>query len=272
MAVCLQAKLSVIWCPAWITLCFCFQNQVVVIFETADQITTKCDLCTTQVILGRMINIRSCHGQMFCTFKMVYIRLHAVGISSPLKIQIVGDKLVFSLIFRNNRCLPAQEFFHQTSLVFFKLCPQTSIDRTAHIRKIFPGIDAIAPVIQTEFMIHGIQIIMKFLPEIFHKTKLHVFACSSIIFRFIIKLESDHTFSVCRNFHQLADDSFRIIPIDRMCDVHNLSRTIDSSAFDRLRQHIRIGFHHPGRHCIGRSPYDNVNFCLFHRIHYTDHM
>ena len=99
MAVCLQAKLSVIWCPAWITLCFCFQNQVVVIFETADQITTKCDFCTTQVILGWMINIRSCYSQMFCTFKMVYIRLHAVGISSPLKIQIVSDKLVFSLIF-----------------------------------------------------------------------------------------------------------------------------------------------------------------------------
>ena len=134
---------------------------------------------------------------MFCTFKMIYIRLHTVGISSPLKIQIVGDKLVFSLIFRNNRCLPAQEFFHQTSLVFFKLCPQTSIDRTTHIRKIFPGIDTIAPVIQTEFVIQSVQIIMKFLPEIFHKAELHILACGSIIFRFIIKLESDHTFAVC---------------------------------------------------------------------------
>ena len=197
MAVCLQAKLSVIWCPSRIALCFGFQNQIVVIFETADQITTKCDLCTTQVILGRMINIRSCHSQMFCTFKMVYIRLHTVGISSPLKIQIVGDKLVFSLIFGNNRCLPAQKFFHQTSLIFCKLCPQTSIDRTAHIRKIFPGIDTIAPVIQTEFVIQSVQIILKFLPEIFHKTELHILACGSIIFRFIIKLESDHTFAVC---------------------------------------------------------------------------
>ena len=107
MAVYLQAKLSIIWCPSRIALCFGFQNQVVVILETADQITTKCDFCTTQVILGWMINIRSCYSQMFCTFKMVYIRLHAVGISSPLKIQVVGNKLIFPLILAADPGLPA---------------------------------------------------------------------------------------------------------------------------------------------------------------------
>ena len=147
MAVCLQTKLPIIRCPARITLCFCFQNQIVVIFKTSDQVSAKGNFCTGQMILGRMINICSCYSQVLCTFEMVHIRLHAVGITSPLKIQIVSDKLIFSLIFGNNRCLPAKEFFHQTSLVFFKLRTQTSIDRATHIRKIFPCIDAIAPVI-----------------------------------------------------------------------------------------------------------------------------
>ena len=43
----------------------------------------------------------------FCTFEMVHIRLHAVGITSPLKIHIVSNKLVFSLILTDDPGLPA---------------------------------------------------------------------------------------------------------------------------------------------------------------------
>ena len=272
MAVCLQTKLPIIRCPARITLCFCFQNQIVVIFKTSDQVSAKGNFCTGQMILGRMINICSCHSQVLCTFEMVHIRLHAVGITSPLKIQIVSDKLIFSLIFGNNRCLPAKEFFHQTSLVFFKLRTQTSIDRATHIRKIFPCIDAIAPVIQTEFVIHGVQIIMKFLTKVFHEPKLYIPACCSIIFCFIIQLKSNHTLTMCRNLHQFTDYFFCMITVNRMCNVHVLSCPINASSPDRFCQYVRICFYHPGRHSVGRSPYDNINPCFFHCIHHTDHM
>ena len=50
-------------------------------------------------------------------------------------------------------------------------------------------------------MIHGIQIIIEFLTEIFHKFLLHIFTCCSVILSLIIYLETNDTFSVCSAFH-----------------------------------------------------------------------
>ena len=121
-------------------------------------------------------------------------------------------------------------------------------------------------------MIQCIKIVVEFFSKVFDKTKLNIFTRSSVIFRFIVKLESDHTFSVCRNFHQFTDHAFRIIAIDRMCDIHNLSCTVNAPSFDSLCKHIRISFHHPCRHRISRSPNDDVDSRFFHRIHHTGHM
>ena len=72
----------------------------------------------------------------------------------------MGYKLVFSSIFIYNISLPAEEFVHQSSLEFLKFCAKASVDGSAHIWKILPGVDSIAPVIQAKFVIQGIQIIM----------------------------------------------------------------------------------------------------------------
>ena len=162
--------------------------------------------------------------------KMVYIRLNAIGISTPLKIQIMGYKLVFSSIFIYNISLPAEEFVHQSSLEFLKFCAKASVDGSAHIWKILPGVDSIAPVIQAKFVIQGIQIIMEFFTNIFHKLLLHVFSSSSVIFRLIIQLETDDALSMCCALQQFSDYTFRIEKIYGMGNIHDLTGTVNTSS------------------------------------------
>ena len=99
MAVCLQAELPVIRSPSRISLCFRLQHKVVIVFQGANQIPSKSDFSTCKCVLCRMINIHTGKCQVLRTFKMIYIRLHTIRIAMPFKIQIVSDKLIFSLIF-----------------------------------------------------------------------------------------------------------------------------------------------------------------------------
>ena len=50
----------------------------------------------------------------------------------------------------------------KNAIKYFKFCSKASVDRTSYIWKIFPCIDTVAPVIQSEFMVHRIQIIVEF--------------------------------------------------------------------------------------------------------------
>ena len=203
---------------------------------------------------------------------MIHFWLYTKGITPPVKIKIVCDKLILSGILPHNLCLPVQIIIHQCPLEFFKFCPQASVDCSPHIREIFPCIDPITPVIQTKLFIQSIQIIMELFSQIFYKLFLHIPACSIIVFCLIIQLETDDTFSVGRHFHQLSDHPLSVIPIHRMGNIHNLSCTIDSrSVFSRC-QHIRVRFHHPGGNCIRRSSDNNGNPGCFHGIQYPRHM
>ena len=107
MAVSTKPKLSLIRRPAWKSLRFRLQHQIIIMLQTTDHIPTKSNLRTGQLILGGMINIGSGNGQSLRNMQMVHIRLHSVRITSPLKIHIVSNKLVFSLILTDDPGLPA---------------------------------------------------------------------------------------------------------------------------------------------------------------------
>ena len=95
MAERLLPKLPRIRCPTWVTLCLCLKNEIIILFQGTGHITAKGDFRTGQFVLRRMVNVASCHSQrLFCNFKMIIGRLYTIGISAPLKIQIVGDKLI----------------------------------------------------------------------------------------------------------------------------------------------------------------------------------
>ena len=203
---------------------------------------------------------------------MIYIRLNSIGVSSPLKIQIMGNKLFFSAVFIYNIRLPAKKFVHQGSLEFLKFRAKASVDSSAHIREILPGVDPVAPIIQSEFVIQGIQIVMEFFPKIFHKLLLHIFARSSVVFRLIVQLKTDDAFPVGSAFHQFTDHTLRIKKIHRMGNVHNLARAINATAFHSGCKHIRMRLHHPGRNRISGCTDNHIDSRSLHGVHHSFHM
>ena len=272
MAVSLEAELPFIGCPVRISLGLCLQHQIILLLQRSGHIPSEGDLRPGEVILAWMVNIHACHSQGLCRMEMIHIRLHPVGIAPPLEVEIVGDKLIFSLILLYNLCLPFQIFVYKASLKFFKLCPQASIDSSSHIREVFPGVNPVAPVVKAELPVHLVQVSLKLFSQIFDKFLLDVLPCRSIIFRLIIQLEPNDTFSVSRMLHQLPDHPLPIVPVNRMGDIHNLSGAINAPPLHGSSQHIRMRFHHPGRNRIGGRADDYVDLGFFHGIHHPLHM
>ena len=219
-----------------------------------------------------MIDIHPCYCQCPCCMFVIYHRLYSVGISPPVKIEVMGDELIFPCILFHNIRLPLQIIIHQRSLKLLELRTKTSVNCSTHIRKIFPRIDPVAPVVQSKRLIHRIQIIVKLCPQVFDELFLHIFSRSVIIFCLIIQLEADDTFSVCRHLHQFPDHPFPIITIYRMCDIHDLTRPVDAWPLLCGCQYIRMRFYHPGRDRIGRCSDDHRDARFFHRIQYPYHV
>ena len=175
MAVRLQTELTFIGRPSRESLCLCLKNEVVIPFQTSRHISAEGDLCSGQFILCGVIDICSCNGQTSGSSEMIHIRLNSIGISSPFKIQIMSDKLILSAVFIYDRRLPAQKLLHLKPLELFKLRAQTSVNGSPDVREVLPGVDPVAPVIQTELRIQRIQIIMELIPQILYKFLLNVF-------------------------------------------------------------------------------------------------
>ena len=184
----------------------------------------------------------------------------------------MGDKLIFPCILFHNIRLPLQIIIHQRSLELLELCAKASVDCSTHIREILPRVDPVTPVIQTKRLIHRIQIIVELCAKIFYKLLLHIFSCCIIIFCLIIQLETNHTFSVRRHFHQFSDHTFTVIAIYRMRDIHDLTRPVDARSPLCGCQYIRMRFYHPGRDRIGRCSDDHRDARFFHRIQYPYHV
>ena len=107
VAVSLEAQLALVRCPAGISLGFCFQQKIIVPFQTSSHVSAEGDFCSGQLILTGVIDIGSGDGEALGSVQMIHVRLYAEGISSPFKVQIVGDKLIFPPVFVDNRRLPA---------------------------------------------------------------------------------------------------------------------------------------------------------------------
>ena len=73
-------------------------------------------------------------------------------------------------------------------------------------------------------------------------------------------------------FHQFSDDPLRIVPVDRMGNIHDLTRPVDGPPLLRLYQHIRMGFYHPCGHRISGRPHDHMNARFFHGVQNPFHM
>ena len=102
------------------------------------------------------------------------------------------DELVLTEIRLHDLTLPHQEIRRQLPLEFCELRAKAGVDRPSDIRKIFPRVDPIAPVIKSEFRIELIQISVELLLQILHKGLLNVPSAGIVGLRLIIELHADH--------------------------------------------------------------------------------
>ena len=100
--------------------------------------------------------------------------VHAVGVDHPpFEIKIVCDKLVFAKIRFDDLPLPHQEVCCDRAQIPFKFGPKAPVDGPPYIRDIFPGINAIAPVVQTESTVAGFGAVVEFLFQITDESLLN---------------------------------------------------------------------------------------------------
>ena len=145
MTVSLQSQLPRIRRPVFKCLCLAFQYQIGAILQSADRIAAKCNFCSGQIILCRMVNIRSRNRYCLRRFIMIYVRLHSIRISIlcnigseflPFEIKIMRNELILPLIFLYDLGLPHQIFCRQTPLKFGKFTGKPAVNTSGHIRKI----------------------------------------------------------------------------------------------------------------------------------------
>src|SRR5699024_4252702 len=248
MAVCLKSQLPRIRRPVFKSLCLTFQNKISAVFETSDRISAKGRLCSGQIVLCRMVNIRTCKGQRFCRLVMVNVRLHPVGIAVlrdigpeflPFKIQIVGNELIFPLVFPDQIRLPHQIIRCHLSLKRRKLRGKTAVDTASHVGEILPVMNRVAPVCKSE----GLVQILRGLKFFFHglsECGLYLPAHISVVFCLIINLESYYRSGSGRMFRQLSDNPLCVASEGRIEEIENLPSSVVRLSLSGFYQYTRI--------------------------------
>ena len=69
--------------------------------------------------------------------------MHSVGIVVPLKVEVVSDELIRTLVFGNYTDLPIEEIGYDLTLEGAVLGSEAGIDGLADVREVIPVIDAV---------------------------------------------------------------------------------------------------------------------------------
>ena len=240
----LQAQLSRIRKPWVISGCLGLKYQIIITFYAPCNIAAGGNLAATQTALGRVIYIAACDIHTLGSLVLIDLRLHAVRVIVPFKVEIVSDELVISLVFFDDIGLPCKKVCHELSLEFFVFRIKTHIYGAADIRKGIPVIHTVAPVIKSKLPVKLVNV-RKFIFQIFYKFSLCVFGTGVIGLRLIVELEADHAVVVLYLLHELFNDNLCMVQIVRVCDIHVLAVAVELFAVMCYSENIGIFFCKP---------------------------
>lgn len=183
-----------------------FQHEVVLArLKRAGDGAAKGDFPSGQVCLTRVIDIDAGDIQRLRRRKMVDPRLHAVRVTAPFEIEVVGDELVRLGVFPNDGRLPCQILGDLLTLIAGEGAGEAGVDGVFHRRKILPAVNAVAPVIQAEIAIQLPEVRI-FLLQAAHEALLHIAANIVVMLGFVIQLPADNRRMVLHMGHQRADN------------------------------------------------------------------
>ena len=269
----LQAQLAGEWHPAVLALGLGFEHQVVLaVLGGAGHVAAEGDLLAGQVVFGRVVDVHA--GDVHCGrgLEVVDGRLHAVGVSAPFEIEVVGDELVVMRVFAHDVGLPLQEGAHLIAAELVEFAAQGLVDGGSHVREVLPGVDAVGPVVEAEVVVELVQIAVELLMQILDEQTLHVVGHGIVVLGFIIDLVADHRRMVGNVGDQLADHALTVETVGGVDDVHDLAGAVLAFAVRSDREHARIDFDEPARHRVGWSADDDIDTDTLCRVESTIHI
>ena len=240
----LKPQLARIRKPWVISCCLSLKHQIVITFYAPCNIAAGGNLAATQTALGRVIYIAACDIHTPGSLVLIDLRLHAVRVVVPLKVKIVSDELVISLVFFDDISLPCKKVCHELSLEFLVFCIKAHIYGAADIGKGIPVVHTVAPVIKSKLPVKLVNV-RKFIFQIFYKFSLSVFGTGVIWLSLIVELEADHAVVVLHLLHELFNDNLCMVQIVRVCDIHVLAVAVELFAFMCHCKNIWIFFCKP---------------------------
>ena len=104
----LQAQLTGERRPGREALRFGFQHQIGRVFQAAGLVARLCDLDTGQARLRRVVDVASRNIQAFRDPVVVDFGLDTVGVTGPVEVKVMGDKLVRAGVFPDDGSLPGR--------------------------------------------------------------------------------------------------------------------------------------------------------------------
>ncbi len=187
-----------------------------------------------------MVNINTRIIQGFTGFKVINVRLNPIGIISPFKVKIMRHKLIWQLVLINQSNLPFKVLGDETSPILIKFGLQATINRPIHRWKIFPRINTIAPVIQSEFIVKRFQIIVKCPLNHLNKSLLDILTGGSVIFSFIVNLIADDRWMSGHMPNHFLNDALGVFQKHRVGNIKNLPSPIRFPLAINLHHDLRI--------------------------------
>ncbi len=269
----LQAQLARERHPAVLALCLRFEHQIVpAVLGGAGHVAAEGDLLAGQVVLGRVVDVHAGDVHGGGGLEVVDGRLHAVGVSAPFEIEVVGDELVVMRVFAHDVGLPLQEGAHLVAAELVEFAAEGLVDGGGHVREVLPGVDAVGPIVEAEVAVELVQIAVELLAQVLDEQALHVLGDGIVVFRLVVHLVADDGRMVGDVGGELADHAFAVETVGGVDDVHDLARAVFALPVRGDGDDARIEFDEPAGHRVGRRTDDDVDAGAVGGVERTVHM
>ena len=264
----LQEQLAGVRRPAGEALRLRLQHEVGRAQQPARDRPAEGDLHAGQAVLRGVIDVAARDGQALRGLLMIDRRLHAVGVIAPGKVEVVRQELTGPGVLAHDGRLPGEKLRHQLPAEALERAAQAGVDRVAHVRKVVPVVDAVAPVVQAERRVERVCR-AKLRPEPRHKAPLYALAAHVVVLRLVVQLIAHDGRVAAHVADQLADDALGVAQVVRIGDVHDLARAVAAGTGVRLGKYARVSPDHPGRHGVRGRADDHVDARAAHRVQHA---
>ncbi len=228
------------------------RDEVVGAFQRPAQVPGEADRQAVQLVLNGVIGVHG--GDVEVLGDLVFVDVGARAAD-----EVVGDELLRSLVFADDRRLPAEEVRRQLLLIAFPLELVAGIQNAVARRQLVPVVDQLPPVGEPPEPVQlgrGLEFILQILDE----AELHVGAGGAIGAGLVVGLIADDCRMILEVREDLPDHPLGVEQVRGVRDVHVLPGPIRCLPPAQVRhQDLGVLAVEPGRNRVGRRAENHLD-------------